>query len=654
MNQVAELLFGYLRDVIYEPENANLDVEQLPEDFQELGRGFVYFAQCVMEAEEFAGALAKGDLAGKLPSPGNEIAAPLKSLHASLKHLTWQTQQVAQGDYQQRVGFMGEFSEAFNSMAQQLEVRNTISMQERSKLENYIALILLNTQNIIIVFDTDCRAVLASETYKRCTGFDDVQILGRTFKELFAGISTDDFLESICVMIREAATEGKSDKTKQSFDFKQDGSIRSYVIDINPMLHDDDEIMGTMVVLNDMTEIIEAQQESERARVLAEQSTKAKSEFLARMTHEMRTPMNAIIGMTSIGMTAGDAEKKDYSFRKIKDASTHLLGVINDILDISKIEADKLELAFSEFLFIDMLDSIRNIITTLTSEKDQTFSLNINSNIPESIITDKQRLIQVITNLLSNASKFSPKNGRIELNAIMTSQYGNACSIKFSVKDNGIGISKEQQEHLFIPFEQADGSISRKFGGTGLGLAISKRIIEMLGGEIWVQSELNKGAEFMFEITAQIGAGSTGDDEADTEAKSGDAFQNGEFAGKRIMIAEDVDINREIIEAFLEDTGVEIDFAYNGIDAVTKFLANPGDYGLILMDIQMPEMDGYEAVRQIRSSDVKEAQTIPVIAMTANVLREDVEHCLEAGMNGHLGKPINIEILTATLRQYLQ
>ena len=649
MNQVAELLFGYLQDVIYEPENANLDVEKLPEDFQELGRGFVYFAQCVMEAEELARALAKGDLAGKLPSQGNEIAAPLKSLHASLKHLTWQTQQVAKGDFQQRVGFMGDFSEAFNSMAQQLEVRNIISLQERSKLENYIALILLNTQNIIIVFDNDSKAVLASETYKRCTGFDDNQILGRTFRELFADISTEEFLESICVVLREAATEGKSEKTKQSFDFKQDGNTRSYIIDINPMLHDNDKIMGTMVVLNDMTEIMEAQQESERARELAEQSTKAKTEFLARMTHEMRTPMNAILGMTSIGMTADDIDKKDYSFRKIKDASTHLLGVINDILDISIIETDKLELSFSEFLFSDMLDSIRSMINTLITENDQNFSLNIDSNVPVSIITDKQRLIQVITNLLSNASKFSSNNGRIELSAKMTSQYGNDCSIRFSVKDNGIGISKEQQEHLFLPFEQADGSISRKFGGTGLGLAISKRIVEMLGGGILVQSELNKGAEFIFEITAQIGTGIIGND----EAEEGNTLQNGEFAGKRILIAEDVDINREIVEAFLEDTGVEIDFAYNGIDAVTKFLANPGDYGLILMDIQMPEMDGYEAVRNIRSSSVKEAQTIPVIAMTANVLREDVERCMEAGMNGHLGKPIDIEMLTATLRQYL-
>ena len=651
MNQVAELLFSYLRDVIYEPEKANLDIEQLPEDFQELGRGFVYFAQCVIEAEELAGALAKGDLSGKLPSSGNEIAAPLKSLHASLKHLTWQTQQVAQGDYQQRVGFMGDFSKAFNSMAQQLEERNTISLQERSKLENYIALILLNTPNIIIVFDADHKAVLASETYKRCAALDDEQIFGKTFKELFAEISTDEFLNNIGDMLCEATTDGKSGKLTQSFDFKQDGSIRSYIVDVNPMLYENGTIMGTMVVLNDMTEIIEAQKEAEKARELAEQSTKAKSEFLARMTHEMRTPMNAIIGMTSIGMTANDIEKKDYSFRKIRDASTHLLGVINDILDISKIEADKLELSFSEFLFEDMLESIENIIDILVAGKSQIFSLDIDGSIPKSITTDRQRLIQVITNLLSNASKFTPENGKIELSAKAISHDENECKIEFTVKDNGIGISKEQQEHLFVPFVQADGSISRKFGGTGLGLAISKRIVEMLGGGISVRSELNKGASFVFDIKAQIGIGMDNADKDDETAEY--VQQTGEFSGKRIMIAEDVDINREIIEAFLEDTGVEIDFAYNGTEAVKKFLANPDVFSLILMDIQMPEIDGYEAVRQIRSSGVKEALAIPVIAMTANVLREDVERCLEAGMNGHLGKPIDIVEMMKTLRQYL-
>ncbi|MCL1855552.1 MAG: ATP-binding protein, partial [Clostridia bacterium] len=649
VDTVAEILFNYLHDVIYDPVNALLDVGKLPEGFQDFGNGLCYFVQCVMETKALAQALAKGDLSEKAPSPGNEIAAPLKSLHASLRHLTWQTQQVAQGDYQQRVKFMGDFAVAFNSMAQQLEERKKTETKERSKLQQYINLILANTPNIHLVFDTEGKAVLASEAYLRCGKIPSIEeIQGKSFSELFSPIATNEFLHRMDMLFDNALIRKQTAKIEQCIDFGQDGSLRSYQIHVTPMLYENDAVMGTMVVFHDMTEIIQAQHEAERARESAEQSTRAKSDFLARMSHEMRTPMNAIIGMTSIGKAAPDIEKKDYSFHKIGDTSMHLLGLINDILDMSQIEEGKLDLSYGVFNFESMVNRIVRDMSLRAAEKEQHLVAEVDKNIPLTVISDEQHLAQVITNLLSNAVKSTPEYGSIKLSAVKTAGTSTSCTIRVTVKDTGIGISKEQQEYLFTPFEQADGSVSRKFGGVGLGLSISKRIVEMMGGTIWVESELDKGASFIFDIAVQTNAEDTVNDETANHPDGGN------FTGKRILIADDVEINREIIAALLEGTGVEIDFAFDGAEAVEKYLSAPNAYGLIFMDIQMPGIDGYEATRRIRSSGLPEADQIPIIAMTANVFREDVERCLAAGMNGHLGKPIDVNEVIAKLGEYLR
>ena len=650
MNPVADKLFNYLSDVIYDPTNAVLNIDELPEDFRDLGSGLCYFAECVMETKALAQSLARGDLAGEIPKPGNEIASPLKSLHASLKHLTWQTQQVARGDYNQRVKFMGDFAEAFNSMAQQLEERRKLDYQEKSKLQQFINLILSNIPNILLVFDTDGKTVLASESFLRLSGIASAnEIRGKRYNSLFPPMAPDSFQRSMDSLFNDAIVGRRDSQTEISVDFGQDGNLRDYVIGVTPIIDANDAVMGVMVIFHDTTEILQAKREAERARELAEKSTRAKSEFLARMTHEMRTPMNAIIGMTYIGKTAEDIEKKDYSFNKIEDASKHLLGVINDILDMSKIEAGKLELSYGEFNFESMISNVNSIVNMRVSEKEQEYTTDIDASIPGIIVSDEQRLAQVLTNLLSNAVKFTPDHGTITLAAKKISEENDTCAIRFSVKDSGIGISEEQQKHLFVAFEQADGSISRKFGGTGLGLAISKRIVEMMGGSIWIESELGRGAAFIFEVKVKICSGKKPEEEMPAE----DTDDKGALEGKRILIAEDVEINREILSALLEDTGVEIEFAYDGTQAVKMFTSSPDAYGLILMDIQMPEMDGYEATKRIRSSMLREAVEIPIIAMTANVFREDIERCIAAGMNGHLGKPVNVGEVITVLKEYL-
>jgi CheY-like chemotaxis protein len=362
--------------------------------------------------------------------------------------------------------------------------------------------------------------------------------------------------------------------------------------------------------------------------------------------------MNAIISMTNIGMASADVKNKQDALIKIEDASSHLLGIINDILDMSKIEAGKLELFSEEFILEQALNRAVNVMSIRLEEKMQHFSLHIDANIPEVPVGDDQRLTQVLTNLLGNAVKFTPKNGSVRLDAKLDKEEEGVCTLLFVVSDTGIGISAEHKASLFNVFQQADASTSRRYGGTGLGLAISKNIIEMMGGKIWVESELGKGSKFYF--TAQMKNSGLSKQEfiSKRAGKSNDVSQI--ICGEcNILLVEDVEINREIVITLLEPTMIGIDTADNGKMAVQMFKNAPCKYDLILMDIHMPEMDGYDATRQIRALDIPRAKEVPIIAMTANVFKEDIEKCLEAGMDDHIGKPIDINIFISKLKMYL-
>jgi signal transduction histidine kinase/CheY-like chemotaxis protein len=404
-----------------------------------------------------------------------------------------------------------------------------------------------------------------------------------------------------------------------------------------------------------LTETIRLQRDLETAVEAAEAANSAKSAFLANMSHEIRTPMNAIIGMTSIGLSASDTERMKYCFTKIEDASKHLLGVINDILDMSKIEANKFELSKAEFNFEIMIQRVVNVVSFRVEEKRQSFTARIDGAIPKTLVGDDMRLAQVVTNLLGNAVKFTPEEGDIKLDARLAGEKDGVCTIQISVTDTGIGISPEQQDRLFQSFAQAENSTTRKFGGTGLGLKISKSIVEMMGGKIWIESELGKGATFAFMIDAGRGSDAAKDGPGVGLKQADEAWDDvdGLFKGFHILLAEDMDINREIVQALLEPTLLGIDCAENGAEAVRMFREAPDKYDMIFMDLQMPEMDGYEATRGIRELDVPKAKTIPILAMTANVFREDIEKCIEAGMNDHVGKPLALEEVMDKLRAYL-
>jgi signal transduction histidine kinase/CheY-like chemotaxis protein len=391
-----------------------------------------------------------------------------------------------------------------------------------------------------------------------------------------------------------------------------------------------------------------------QAREDALAGTRAKSAFLASMSHEIRTPMNAIIGMTAIGKNANEPGSKDYAFTRIEDASTHLLGVINDILDISKIESGKIQMLPVTFSFSKMIARVKSVVSQTMEENRQDFVVNHDERIPDLLSCDDQRLAQVITNLLSNSMKFTPKGGSITLDTSLVGEDKDGYVIQFDVTDTGIGLSPEQQSKIFYSFEQAESSTVRKYGGTGLGLSISKSIVELMGGRIWVKSELGGGSTFSFTIQAGR-ANESAQKENLIACKCEDGEDCGEsvLSGKRLLLAEDVDINREIVIALLEPFGMTFVCAENGAIAVERFAADTDGFDLVLMDVQMPEMDGYEATRRIRALAHPKAKTVPIVAMTANVFNEDIEKCLEAGMNDHLAKPIDLNAVLVVLNKYL-
>ncbi|MCL1958099.1 MAG: response regulator [Spirochaetes bacterium] len=519
------------------------------------------------------------------------------------------------------------------------------------------------------------------------------------------------------------------------------------------------------------------------AKKKSDTENRQKSAFLANMSHEIRTPMNAIIGMTTIGKKASDSVRKDYCLTKIEDASSHLLGVINDILDMSKIEANKFEIVPAEFELEKMLRRVVNVVNFSVDQKRQKLSVHIDRSIPRTLIGDDQRIAQVMTNLLGNAVKFTPEEGSIIFAVRLTGRIDNLCTLQVSVSDTGIGISAEQQTKLFKSFEQAESSTTRKYGGTGLGLAISKSIVELMGGSIWVESTPGKGSVFYFtikvycgteekriplspdinlnnvrilavdddpdilmyfndivqsfgimcdiaisgekalelitkkgdyniyfidwkmpsmdgiqltreikshmtenSIVTMISAAEWSDVAEEAKAAGVDKFLSkplfpstiaeiineclgvderkvekektanitDNFAGRRILLVEDVEINREIVMSLLEPTKLEIDCAENGAEAVRMFAESPTQYDMIFMDIQMPVMDGYDATQRIRALEAENntARRVPIIAMTANVFKEDIEKCLAAGMDSHVGKPLDIEEVMVRLRSY--
>ncbi|MBR4513444.1 MAG: response regulator [Lachnospiraceae bacterium] len=387
----------------------------------------------------------------------------------------------------------------------------------------------------------------------------------------------------------------------------------------------------------------------EKARLEAEEGSRAKSDFLTNMSHDIRTPMNAIVGYTHLARQKGVTEERmqDY-LAKIESSSEHLLSIVNDILDMSQIETGKFELVETECEISSMLEEIDEIMRVQIREKKQTLVINHEGIKQDAVFCDKLRFNQIVLNLLSNATKFTPEGGRIELNAAqLTEAQDGYCVYEIRVKDNGIGMSPEFASKIFNPFERERTSTISGEQGTGLGMAITANIVELMHGHIDVKSEPDKGTEVILSISLR-------ENRSFADNASMDKEETPDFTGKRLLLVEDNELNREIAIATLEIYGFVVEQAVNGEMAVGMVEASEaGYYDAILMDIQMPVMNGYEATKAIRALKDVNIASIPIVAMTANAFEEDKNEARLAGMNGHVAKPIDVDRLIGTLSKVL-
>ena len=423
-------------------------------------------------------------------------------------------------------------------------------------------------------------------------------------------------------------------------------------------MYDSGSYMGSVCILDappDLLEDPETRQElAELGRVIQGQlnqqqydlASKAKSEFLSRMSHEIRTPMNGIIGMTAIALQKGQSQERVLDcLQKIQSSSDYLLGLINDILDMSKIESGKMKLEPVNFDMGELLGTIRELIAPQASAKGITFTQH--SALRRTWFSaDRMRISQVLINLLGNAVKFTPQGGEVTLTVEEAgAPSGQEALVRFTVRDTGVGIPKEEQDRVFRAFEQASGANPAKQQGTGLGLSISSRLVQLMGSSIRLESAPGEGSAFSFAVPLTLGR----------EEDAGTETEELTFSGRRILVVEDNELNAEIAQCLLEERDFTVECVYDGSQAVERIRSTPpGTYDVILMDIMMPVMDGLDATRAIRAMDREDCKTIPIIAMSANAFDDDLKKSVACGMNGHLSKPVEVEKLYQVLHQVLQ
>ncbi len=421
-------------------------------------------------------------------------------------------------------------------------------------------------------------------------------------------------------------------------------------------MYDNGNYMGNVCILGIGQELVqdgeERQNLAELGRVIQSQlnqqqydiASKAKSEFLSRMSHEIRTPMNGIIGMTAIALQQNQSQDRIMDcLQKIQSSSDYLLGLINDILDMSKIESGKMKLEPVDFHMREMLDTIGELIAPQAAAKRIEFVQDVRL-LHDWFLADRMRISQVLINLLGNAVKFTPAEGRVTLRVQETENGEGESRIYFAVSDTGIGIAKEDQDRVFRSFEQAGGANPAKQQGTGLGLSISSRLVQMMGSSIQLDSRPGEGSTFSFVIPLALG------ENVEAEVQEEEIS----FEGCHILVVEDNELNAEIARCLLEDKKFRVDCVYDGAQAVERIRSTPpGTYDVILMDIMMPVMDGLDATRAIRSMEREDCRSVPIVAMSANAFDDDLKKSVECGMNGHLSKPVEVDKLYQTLREVI-
>ncbi len=515
-----------------------------------------------------------------------------------------------------------------------------------------LALIAARTDNAVVLTDAAGLIEWVNEGFTRLTGYALEEVRGRKPGSFLQGPETD---AATVQFIHQALARGEGFSV-ELVNYAKSGRQYWLAIEVQPIRDDQGRITNFMAIETDITERKRTASELLQAKEAAEAANRAKSDFLAVMSHEIRTPLNAMLGMTNLLLQSPlDPKQREFAETSARSGEA-LLELINDILDFSKIESgEQMQLEEEDFSLRELMHGVVQLFRPRAEARGVAIASEIPQALPDRLRCDDGRLCQVLVNLVGNAIKFTDR-GRVAVRVRCVEQTPQFAQVRFEVEDTGIGVRPEDQARLFQPFTQADTSSSRRRGGTGLGLAISKRIIELMGGRIGVESELGRGSLFWFELRLPLapspaGAGPAQSDQRGVELFLPPAALPARDRPWRILVAEDHDTNRRLVDFMLEGLGQRADFAANGIEAVQAW--ERWGYDVILMDCQMPEMDGFEATRAIRQREAARAtasdQRVRIIALTANALKGDRERCLAAGMDGYLSKPYTLQQLCEAL-----